>query len=247
MKKNAVLLSVVLITACAGDKKNEDYAYKIVLVEQERFVEPYKTRIIVTKDFVRYDDGVGDPNFVLFDRKQNIIYSVNAGDRNVIAVHKKETILEPPFEMDVKVKKIGAMKDAPKLEGKSAIHYQILVNDKPCYNIATISNLMPEAIEAFQDYAKIAASDSMKTYNNIPADMRDPCEGAITTFSPLIHLQHGFPVMEWGRQRQIAKQLYDYDLEYLVDPSEFVLPQAPEFRHFRIQEMREGKVSFTAE
>ncbi len=245
MKK---LVWLVIVTAsiygCKSSDAKKDFAYRITLVEQEKFVEPFKTRVIVTPEFMRFDDGEGDMNFILFDRKKNVIYSVNSSDKNVIVINQKNTVLEPPYQLDVKLKKIGALKDSPKINNETAIHYQVMVNDKLCYNVATISNLMPEAVAALRDYAILAASDSMSTYSSIPADMQNPCEGAMTTFTPVIHMQNGFPVMEWGRQREIVKQLFDYDLNFVADPSLFVLPPETEYHHFNVQDMREGKVKF---
>ena len=252
MRKTVVFFLLLIAGVLVGcnqednnvPQKNKTFAYKIDLVESEQYVEPYHTRIIVTPEFLRYDDGEGAGDYVLLDRKKNVIYSVNVEDETVMAVHEKKSDTRPPFKLDVKLEKVGELTDAPAINNQKAVQYKVVVNGRTCYNMATIKDLMPEAMQAFQQFARLSASDGRFTFGTIPADMHDACEMTMTTFFPVIHLQSGFPVMEWGRSRQLTKRLVDYDLHYHPDPSLFVLPDEKKFQHYTVQEMREGKVKF---
>ena len=56
--KNIVLLLILgVLTACAQKEQSDTL---VLFVEQEDGVEPYQTRMIITKEFVRIDDGEGD-------------------------------------------------------------------------------------------------------------------------------------------------------------------------------------------
>lgn len=72
MKKLAFLmmLSVVMLsvlTSCANKEQGDTL---VLFMEQESGVEPYQTRMIVNKNFVRVDDGDGAKSFVLYDRNK---------------------------------------------------------------------------------------------------------------------------------------------------------------------------------
>ena len=81
-------------------------------VEQERGVKPYPTRLIVTEKYLRFDDGEGSADFVLLDRNKNVIYSVNSTEGTVMAVHKKEIDVQPPYELELTQEQIE-MNQAP--------------------------------------------------------------------------------------------------------------------------------------
>ncbi len=235
-----VSLVVVTVTACSK-KEPTDYAYKIMFVEQEQFVEPYPTRIIVTPEFVRFDDGDGAEDFILFDRKQSLVHSVVIEDKTVMTVHKKDSKVESPIKLNFTEKDLGEMKDAPKVAGQNPRHYQLLVNDEVCSNLITVNDLMPGAVTALREFSILMASDSKSILSNVPADMHNACDLAQDTFAPARQLMFGFPVQTMGH-KEYARTLVDFDENYKVDEKLFVLPT--DFKRYTVKELREGKVSF---
>ncbi len=235
-----VSLVVVAVTACSK-KEPADYAYKIVFVEKEKFVEPYPTRIIVTPEFVRFDDGDGAEDFVLFDRKQSLVHSVVVEDKTVMTVHKKDSKIESPIKLNFTEKDLGEMKDAPKVGGRYPRHYQLLVNDEVCSDLITVNGLMPGAVAALREFSILIASDSKSILHNVPADVHNACDLAQDTFAPARQLMFGFPVQTMGQQ-EYARTLVDFDENYKVDEKLFVLPAG--FQRYTVKELREGKVKF---
>lgn len=238
------LLVVVFISlsVLSCSKKSENYAYKITFMEQEQFVEPYPTRVIITPEFIRFDDGDKSEDFILFDRIKSIVYSVVTEEESVMSVHPKNNEIKSPIELKLSEKDLGEMKDAPAIGGQKPHHYQLLVNDKVCNDVIAIKGLLPQAVAALDEFSILMASDSKSTLSSMPADMFNACDLAKDTFAPTRMLKFGFPVQTMGR-RDYARTLVDFDDKYKVDVKLFELPK--EYKHYSVQDLREGKVKFT--
>lgn len=244
MKRSIKILfiSLAFISSVACSKKEPtNYTYKISFMEQEQFVEPYPTRMIITPEFVRFDDGKGSEDFILFDRKKSIVHSVITDEEAVMTVHKKESKIESPIKLTFSEKDLGEMKDAPKIGGEHPRHYQLLVNDKVCNDVIAVKSLMPLAVKALTEFSELMASDSKMTLSSIPADMLNACDLAQDTFASTRQLQFGFPLQTMGR-REYARTLIDFDLAYKADKKLFELPE--KYKRYSVQELREGKVKF---
>lgn len=240
MKKIVLLLILGVLTACAQKEHGDTL---VLFVEQEDGVEPYQTRMIITKDFVRIDDGEGDMDFVLFDRKNKLVQSVNASEKTIMAVHEKKLeegqVFEPPFKLTHAAKEMPAMKDVPSIEGEKAKHFQLITNDEVCYNVIAVKGLMPHVVKALTEFHKHMATDSYVTFKNLPADMHDACDMTATTFKPGRQFEFGFPIQEWGK-RNYSRSLIDYNVNYKVEPGLFILPQG--YKRYSVTELRQGKV-----
>ncbi len=246
--KNLVLLlmsSVVVLSSLSSCVNKEPNDTLVLFTEQENGVEPYQTRMIVTKEFLRVDDGDGAKSFILYDRNKKIVYSINPDEKSVMAVHEKQLkkgeVFEPPFKLTHSVKEMPEMKDAPTINGESAKHYQLITNDKICYDVVAIKNLMPNVVEALKEFHTHMASDSVVTFNNIPKELHEACDITSTTFKPTRQFKFGFPIQEWG-SNEYSRSLVDYNDDYKADPMLFVFPEG--YQHYTVQELREGKVKF---
>lgn len=238
LKKVVVVSLASLLVAC-NSKPNE---VKILFVEQEPGVEPYQTRLIVTDDYMRFDDGENAVDFVLFDRKKNIIYSTNSGERTVMSVAAKKALdVKPPFELKQVVKNLGILKDAPKIQDKLPLHYQFFTNDTLCYDVVVVKDLMPDAVKAMQAFQAVLSSDSKQTFNTIPADMHNACDMSMNTFATGQHFQYGFPVQEWT-PTGTGRGLIDFDVNYKADKKLFELPE--NYQRYSVRDYREGKIKF---
>ena len=246
MKKTVLLIMVsfVVLNILSSCANKEEADTLVLFMEQESGVEPYQTRMVITKKFVRVDDGEGAKSFVLYDRNKKIVYSINPDEKTVMAVHekklKKGQIFEPPFKLTHSAKAMPKMKDAPTINGEKAKHYQLITNDKVCYDVVAVKGLMPNVVKALTNFHNHMATDSMITFNNMPADLHEACDMTSTTFKPARQFEFGFPIREWGK-REYVRSLVDYDINYKADPNLFVFPEG--YQHYTVQELREGKVS----
>ena len=243
MKKLALLAISVILFSCA---KKEHGDTLVLFMEQENSIEPFQTRMIISKNFLRIDDGEGSNSFVLYDNDKKVVYSTIPDEARVMAIHekklKKGEVFEPPFPLTHSVKEMPKMKDAPEIDGEVAKHYQLITNDNVCYDVVAIKNLMPHVVKRLTEFYKHMATDSIVTFNNMPADLHDACDMTTTTFKPARQFEFGFPIQEWGK-RNYSRSLIDYDENYKADPKLFVLPEG--YQHYTVQELREGKVKFS--
>lgn len=177
---------------------------------------------------------------------KKVVYSINPDEKSVMAIHekklKKGQVFEPPFKLTHSVKEMPEMKDSPAIDGESAKHYQLITNDKACYDVVAIKGLMPHVVKALTEFHTHMATDSVVTFNNMPADMHEACDMTATTFKPARQFEFGFPIQEWGK-REYMRSLVDYDVNYKAEPNLFVLPEG--YKHYTVTELREGKVSFS--
>jgi len=234
---------VFILAACqeapSGSSPSGKSQY-IVYMDEEQGIDPYQTRIIVTPQFARFDDGEGSEDYVVFDRNSRTIYSVNTQSRTVMLVHEKKSDLQAPFELVYSVKDLGEMKDAPQIKQHAPRHYQYLTNETVCLDVVSLPELMPEAVVAMQEFHEVLASDSAATFSNLPADMHAPCDISLSTFAPTQHLQNGFPIREW--KPGYSRMLVDFQEDYQADPALFELPA--DYFTYSVQDLREGKVDF---
>ena len=232
--KKVLIISALLLAGC----QQAAQTHYILYMEKEDGVDPFQTRVFVSKDFLRFDDGEGSVNYVLMDRASKKIYSVNHENKTVMILQEKHSPATPPFELKYAVKKIGDMAEAPQINGKQPEHYQLSTNDQVCVDVVAVDGLMPEAVQAFKDFQMVLASDSATTIGNLPADMQDPCVMAMTTFAPTRHLEYGLPVQEW--KPGYSRSMMDYKQAYPVDADTFVVPK--DYFSYTVQEFRDGKV-----
>jgi hypothetical protein len=229
-----LLVSVALLNAC--DKTPESQLLVFEVTEQN--IQPYHTRVIVTPERLRMDDGEGSKSYTLYDRKQHIARTVDTELRTILEMHPKSVQVEPPFALKYSVKDLGEMKDAPKIMGKIPKHYQDYANEQLCFDVITVAGLMPQAVQALQEFQQLLASDSAVTFNNMPADMQDPCSIAMDTFAPTRFLQHGFPIQQW--RSGYSRMLIDFKDHYQADPKLFELPAG--YFTYTVQQIRDGVV-----
>jgi len=228
----AFLLMAGLVS-CQESPKNQ----LLLFLEGEEGVDPYSTRIVITPDYMRFDEGEQSKTFLLIDRKQQIAYSVDHDQKTIMRVDKQAVALEAPIELNYTVTELDDFKDAPEINGSKPRHRQLLTNDQVCLDVVSVAGLMPEAVVALKEYHQILAADSAVTFNIMPADMHEPCAISMSTFAPTRHLEYGLPVQEW--KEGYARSLEEYDDNYKTDPKLFMLPE--NYFSYSVQEFREGR------
>lgn len=236
MKRN--YFSLVLLAVLAGACQQPANQFYFVFVEEEQGLDPYQTRVMLNDDFMRFDDGEGAADYLIFDRHKKIIYNVNSEQKTVMMLEEKDTQLEPPFALKHEVKTLQTANDAPSIAGITPVHYQYLTNDELCLDVISVDGLMPDALVALRDFQEILASDSKVTFGAIPADLHDPCEISLSTFAPVRHMQHGFPLQEW--KPGYKRSLIDYNENYTIPAGSFDLPK--DYFYYSVQQFREGRV-----
>lgn len=226
----ALALMSILIAAC---DRGADTAVALYFSETERGGEPFATRMLVTGKFLRIDYGVDADDFILFDRKQPTIYSVNRNDKTVLVIEPLPIKLPAPSPFVHEVEKDSAQ--APAVGGKPVAHFRLKTNQTQCYDVFAAKDLLPDAVAALREYHETIAGQHARAMEVTPKNMQRACDLANYIFAPARHLAQGFPV----RQQDVegnTRQLVDYKEKFPAVPALFQLP--PEFKRYRAGESR---------
>ncbi len=221
-----VIVCLSLLVSCSDKGADPDTDLMLMYQESEPGMEPYMTRVLVNKQFMRLDDGVDQSNFTLYDRKQNVIYTVSHENQTIMQVQSVNSKHKIERKLSLDAKKLDDA-SLPAIEGKQPIHYQLQVNDKTCADVYVIKGLHEEAMLAMAEFKRILASIHLSTINNTPADMQDECFLAHDVLSPSRSMQFGFPILEQGADG-VSRLLVDYDRAYKAASDVFSLP--PNYR-----------------
>ncbi|MFV2060858.1 MAG: hypothetical protein ACC653_09235 [Gammaproteobacteria bacterium] len=255
MKKNlafkymVVVIVSLFITSC--DNKDENTVKpkaqyqtpdlnaitKIDFVEQEKGIEPYKVRLIVSYDYLRFDDGESSNGFILYNRRNKIIYNVNDEDKTIMEIHPKRKSVVSPIKLRNRNKKIADLTDAPTINNTVPVKYDFSTNGVVCFGIVSVKGLLPMATKALREFQQALADDSTFTLESIPADMHDACALSMNTFASTRHLKFGFPIQFWS-PKGYSRSLVGFDDDFKSKEKLFILPE--KYKNFTVDELRSG-------
>ncbi|MEE9492949.1 MAG: hypothetical protein V3W04_06180 [Gammaproteobacteria bacterium] len=181
-------------------------------VEKEKGLEAYKTRYIITQDYMRSDAGNDQDGFILFDRKARIIYNVVPDTETILVLKGDKQPIDRPTTFDIKESLTNASSDTPKIDGKSSREYRLQVDGKPCFSAMIVADFYTQSANAFQEFARVLAAQQVRSLENTPADMISSCFLARAVYAAGNYLSKGLPVLEWNEEGG-SKQLLDYAIE----------------------------------
>lgn len=224
-----VLGMASLFTACSLGGN----ATVIHFEEQETGSEKYRSRVIITPEFLRIDDGEGSVDFVLFDRVKRVIYSVNSSDKRTLVIKwRSQTRILPK---NIK-NKIETLTDSPPpIAGQAVAHFRLYSNDRQCYDLFAAKNLLPKAVKALIEFQKTLAVEHADFMEIVPLQTASVCDRVNNVFKPARYLQFGFPVYAsdyLGRSRQLV----DYKVGEKIDANLFKVPDG--YEEYSAQDMR---------
>ncbi|MDH5181795.1 MAG: hypothetical protein OEZ39_02840 [Gammaproteobacteria bacterium] len=232
-----VVLVALLSPLTACDQKQKSTDHLLLFTEADAEVEPGTVRVIVSADYMRMDSGENAEGYILLDRKQKVIYSVDRTNRQIITISDSGKELKPTVDLKLSEIKVDSTQDMPAIGGKKPQHYQYKSGDELCYESMSIKGLLPGYVQAMQEYNLILARDSVGALTSLPADLRNGCDMARHTFAPNRHLQHGTPVVLWHKG-VFVNTLVDYKENYKADKLLFELPK--DYQTTSITELRSG-------
>ena len=233
MTRRLLLCGCFFLTALVSCSQPTTPAAVLYFVEQEPGVEPYRTRMIVTAGFLRMDDGQDSQDFLLFDRADGSLYSVSSADKQVLVIRPRPAELKPPEKFTHRV--VTDTAAFPAIEGRKVTHYELLTNEKRCYDLHAAAGLLPGAVVALREYRLILAGQQALTVSMTPTDMQSPCDLANNVFLPVRHLEHGFPV-RLADMTGRTMELVDYKTDFRATADMLKLPA--EYKRLTLEELR---------
>jgi hypothetical protein len=183
----------------------------------------YLSRMLVTAEKLRIDEGRDATDFILFDRAKRIIYSVNHEENTILVINPKSDDQADAHRPDIKLqaKDVG---EAPLVAGRKAQHWALQVNGRPCQQAMVLPEMMSNSVAAQSEYLATLAEQHKLTLSGIPMGYRDVCADAIQVYAPSALLDKGLPLRLWdvnGNQQMLT----DYAESESVSTDLFTLPE----------------------
>jgi len=190
--------------------------------EQEAGIEPYKVRYIVSRNFMRSDEGSDEGGFVLFDRSEKQIYSVVPQNRTILHVDGRGELPRVPPQLSINIKRSADVK-APKVAGAAPVTLGLVANQELCYSAVIVPGHLEQARAAFQEFAQALAVQQSRTLAATPQEYQTPCFLSRYLYATDFHLQQGIPLLDWGQEGH-RRELLDYQTGVELDEGLFELP-----------------------
>ena len=195
--------------------------------EQDSQNEPaYISRVLLSKDFLRLDDGENHGDFALFDRKTGTIYSVSHEDQRTLVIPLQPVLAVPPRPLrhDIEELDVGGV---PDVDGKKVSRYYMFTNGTRCMEVYAVPGFHDDATRALAAFARTLAGQHAKSVAAMPDQAGADCDLANNVFEPDRYLSKGFPV----RQKDYAgrtRSLVNIKEKVIIDSSVFELPEGYE-------------------
>jgi hypothetical protein len=208
-------------------------ATAIYFIEREKDGEPARTRMIVTNDFLRIDEGGPENVFILFNRRTQTIFSVNALGGRTLAMPPKKVTAKPPLALVHKVKTDSM--SFPAIASAKVTHYTLTTNGETCAELFAAKDLLPAVTLALREYHEALAGYQAVTLDSTPKEFQSVCDMASNVFHPVGHLVHGFPIRLTDFTGK-TRELVDYQLNFTAGAELFELPKG--MRAMTMDELR---------
>lgn len=210
------------VFATAIAQATEATAAVVWFQEQERGIEPYPVRLIVTPDFMRSDDGLDDGDFLLFDRRLRRIHSVARANRTVLVIDGKGEQADPPQTLSFSVRQHRDDK-APAIAGVSPLEVELVADGEICQAALVAPGFLEPVRAALQEFSLALAVQQLRTLAHTPGDMQTPCFLSRYLYATDFYLALGMPLADWnaaGERRELTR----YDTDVAVDVRLFEVP-----------------------
>jgi hypothetical protein len=198
----------------------------ILYEEREAGIDPYPVRILVSPEYVRFDDGYDESDFVLLDRGSRTLFSVTHENRSILEIRNYPfngslppgiTLTEDRIEDD----------NVPTIAGKQPLHVRYLANETPCYQAISVSGLMEKAVNGLIEYETALGERQLGNLQSVPDTMQTPCFLSRYAYAPERHYAHGLPVQIWD-ETGFYRSLTDFHESKTVAAVLFEVPDSYE-------------------
>jgi len=220
MKNNIFILlsSLFLVnSAFAEDIISRVFYYD----EVEQGTGAQTMRYIVNKNYLRIDNGYDNADFILFDVKQKMIYSINHEDKTILKIENNQWTI-PKFDFKVNAQQ-KIMLDAPKISDKQVFSYLLKADDVTCTQVSIIKDMFADDMQVFYQYQQVLSGQQVATLNNTPKELHTPCFLIDQIYHTGDYYKQGLPV-HISYSRGYEKFLKDYK-ESRFEPDLFIKPK----------------------
>jgi hypothetical protein len=219
----ALLLLVMPLLATLPASGAEVAAELLIYRISSPAEEIYLNRLLVTPEFLRLDRGEQDSGYILYDRRQGVVYSADHEERSILIIDP------PPLNKElaaqataIEVKPVASEK-APVVGGVTPQRWVLRAGGRQCREAYVLPGLMSNAVAAYGEYLSVLARQQALALPAIPAEFQDACDNAVHLLAPDALLRKGLPLKVWDEQGY-RESLIDFREGFQVPESDFTLP-----------------------
>jgi len=194
----------------------------LVWQEQEPGVEPYVNRMLITADHLRSDDGDDHGDYLLFDRRTGILYSVSHERRTLLVVTADPVPADAGPRPEVRVE-VGSDPAAPSIAGRVVKEVRLHSGGALCMQATVVPGLLPDAAAALREMRTRLAGRQYRDLDKTPEEFRTPCFLANYVYETGRALETGLPVQESVRGG-MQRMLQDFRAGQTLPATLFGLP-----------------------
>lgn len=211
------LTLLVTHSVCAENVKSLALFYD----EVEEGIGVQSMRYLINKNYLRIDNGNPKADFILFDVKKKLIFSINHEDQTILKIDNHQW-KQPVFDFQTSVAE-NIMEKAPKVFNKRVFNYQVKAEQEVCTQVFMIKGVHAESMKIMHEYQQVLSGQQVTTLQNTPKDMQTPCFLVDQVYHAGEYYLSGLPV-QITHSRGYAKLLKNIkSLE--IDESLFKLPK----------------------
>ncbi|MDA8390355.1 MAG: hypothetical protein M0Z76_06460 [Gammaproteobacteria bacterium] len=228
----AVAAGVTLVLAGCG--RGAPHATILYLQARESGGSPFPARVLVNRHFVRIDPDMATGNYILFNRKRRVIYSVDAADRTILVIRSHPVTYTPPILLENRVARLPG---SVTFDGHKALHYALSTNGEQCYEVYAAKGFLRGAARALAGYKKALAGEQALAAEQGAPELQGPCGLADSIFSAGREYAQGFPI-KMIDQNHNEKTLMRVRRDVAVNRDTFTLPA--HYLRYSPNEVRSG-------
>jgi len=169
-------------------------------IDQDPGDPPYLTRILVTPDFMRIDEGKDDGDFVLLDRRQLKVINVMHGNQLAMVFSAGKLPPKPSGwkpVLDVQPAAAGTRR------------FSLTVKGVVCSEGVAARGAAPDAARAMAELKSVLAAMQYRVWKDSPREIQHDCDLANQVWESGATLRLGLPLEErefTGRTRQFESE-----------------------------------------
>lgn len=224
------VLLIIALTACgASPKKSSPVSSEVsgwvVNFDEQRPGEAQgHSRMIISDEFLRIDNGEETDDFLLFNRAMKKIFNIVHDDETVLVIDAGEepamvgteraTIRAESEPSNVVVDRLGKHKST---------YHKLFIGDKTCLSLIAVEGLLPEALKAMNEYRRALSFELAKGLQQ--QNNNDVCYRGLNIDEADFRQRFGFPIREWnddGYQRFLT----NYRVGVLIPGRLFEIPSS---------------------
>lgn len=200
----------------------ETTATIVWFTEQEPGVDPYRVRYLVTPEYMRSDDGQAGNDFLLYDRRQRMIYNVVSGSRTVLEIDGNGEAPRRPGTLSFAVQRHAAP-SAPMIDGNQPLEVRLVAADQSCRSALVVADFLEPVRAALREYSRALAVQQVRTLDHTPVELQTPCFLARYVYAGDFALAEGMILADWDQRGQ-RRELTSYRTDVPVADTLFALP-----------------------